>query len=122
MIVLDHLSRTYAEVIFDHEMHNGYAACVECHHHLTGSAPSNPACTACHRLGTTGTAVGCRDCHPGSSLAAQPEVERQVAKRYHIDIPRLNGAYHLSCVRCHLSLTAGPTGCQDCHIMKKEGR
>jgi hypothetical protein len=120
LIVLNHLSRIYEEVTFDHEMHNGYAACVECHHHLTGSPPSNPTCSACHRQGITGTAVGCRDCHSGRRPVEQPEDRKQVVERYHIDIPGLSGAYHLRCLRCHLSITAGPTGCQGCHIMKKE--
>lgn len=119
-IVLDHLSRIYEEVVFDHEMHDGYAACVECHHHLTGAPPSNPACTACHKQGTTGSPVGCRDCHPARRTVGQPEDNKRVAIHHHIDIPGLSGAYHLRCVRCHLSITAGPTGCQGCHLIKKE--
>lgn len=120
MIVLDQLSRIYEGVAFDHEMHNDYAACVECHHHLTGTPPSNPACAACHRQGTTETAVGCRNCHLKRQPAEHREDNKQAVERHHIDIPGLSGAYHLRCVRCHLSITAGPTGCQGCHIIKKE--
>jgi len=122
MVVLDQLSAIFKEVIFDHEMHNGYAACVECHHHLTGSPPSNPACTPCHRQGTVSKTVGCWSCHRETQVSEQTQQKSQNVQHYHIDVPGLKGAYHLRCVRCHLSITAGPTGCQDCHILKMERR
>lgn len=121
-VAIDHLSLSYAGVIFDHGLHDGYAACVECHHHLTGSPPSNPACVVCHRQGTTITAIACRDCHPIQRGVEKPENGGQAAKRYHIDIPGLNGAYHLRCVTCHLAITVGPTDCQGCHTIRKERR
>lgn len=119
-VVLDELANLYQEVEFDHALHDSYASCVECHHHLTGEPSSNPACVSCHREGTTARPLGCRACHPANRYAdaAQPLQVREAG--YHIDTPGLIGAYHLRCVNCHLSITAGPTGCAGCHSPKSD--
>lgn len=119
-IVIDYLSNIYGGVVFDHDLHDSYAACVECHHHVMGSPPSNPACAPCHRQGTSTGPAGCRSCHPKSRISAPSPDLQKIPERYHIDIPGLNGAYHLRCVSCHLAITAGPTGCLDCHSRRNE--
>ncbi len=114
-IILGSLKGSYQEVTFNHALHDGYASCVECHHHVTGSPPSNPACIACHRQGTSTSPVGCRSCHLENRFAADSRALQEPAKLYHIDIPGLIGAYHLRCVNCHLAITAGPSSCLGCH-------
>ena len=119
-VVLDELVKLYQEVEFNHALHDSYASCVECHHHLTGEPSSNPACISCHREGTTTQPLGCQACHPVNRYedAAQPLQVREAG--YHIDTPGLIGAYHLRCLTCHLSITAGPTGCAGCHSKKSD--
>jgi hypothetical protein len=119
-VVIDHLSSRYGTVIFDHELHDGYGACTECHHHVTGSPPSNPTCTPCHHQGAAGRPLSCRSCHPAGRAAVLAAAAEKPTRRYHIDIPGLSGAYHLRCVSCHLAITAGPTGCQGCHALNRE--
>ena len=112
---LDSLMHRYREVRFNHELHDGYASCVECHHHVTGRAPSNPACTPCHEKGITTSSVECKSCHAKDRFSGTYLGRQNVETRHHIDIPGLLGAYHLRCLGCHQSITAGPTGCLDCH-------
>lgn len=118
--VLDELVRLYREVTFDHALHVSYAACVECHHHLTGEPPSNPACVSCHRSGTTAQPLACRACHPANRYAAATRSVRVREAGYHVDTLGLSGAYHLRCLGCHVSITAGPTGCRGCHDKNRD--
>ena len=120
-IILGSLRGRYQQVTFDHALHDDYASCVECHHHVTGKPPSNPACIACHRQGTTSGQVGCRSCHFENQLTTDSHVLQDSTTRYHIDIPGLVGAYHLRCVNCHLAITAGPSGCLGCHKKRENG-
>ncbi len=113
---LDSLVHQYQEVRFNHELHDSYASCVECHHHVTGRAPSNPACTSCHRRGITVPSVECKSCHAQDRFSGAYLTRQNTETRYHIDIPGLTGAYHLRCINCHQAITAGPTGCLDCHV------
>lgn len=119
-IVIDQLSGRYGKVFFDHGLHDSYAACSVCHHHVAGSPPSNPACTPCHRQGKAGRPGSCKSCHPASRAASLSAAAEEPSRRYHIDIPGLSGAYHLRCVNCHLAITAGPTGCLGCHNLNGE--
>ena len=115
MVVLDSLSNLYEGVSFDHALHDSYASCVECHHHVAGRPSADPSCRSCHRSGSVGSAVDCKSCHLTDRFSAELLSANRNPSRYHIDIIGLVGAYHLNCLGCHLSLTAGPTGCLDCH-------
>ena len=114
-LLLDALSGAYKEVHFDHGLHDSYASCVECHHHVAGQPSAEPGCNYCHRFGTTESPVDCKSCHLVNRFSEESLALQSNHTRYHIDIVGLIGAYHLKCVGCHLSITAGPTGCQDCH-------
>lgn len=119
-LVLDRLGKLYGPVHFDHQLHADYAACVECHHHTTGAPPSDPHCLNCHDGTQEFSDVSCSSCHAADPYAetdrkSTPEV------RYHLDIPGLKGAYHLSCLGCHQAVGAGPTECADCHQLTPEG-
>ena len=114
-LLLDSLTGIYQGVRFDHGLHDSHASCVECHHHVTGKPSVEPACKSCHRFGTTDNPVDCKSCHLVDRFSEESLSPPRNHTVYHIDIAGLIGAYHLKCVGCHLSITAGPTGCQDCH-------
>jgi len=120
LVVLDSLSTLYGGVRFDHTLHDSYASCVECHHHVAGHPSVDPACSSCHRSATFGSAVDCKSCHEHDRFSGDALSARRNQSRYHIDITGLIGAYHLNCLGCHLSLTAGPTGCLDCHQRREK--
>ena len=113
-ITIDRLSSRFAPVLFDHELHDGYAACVECHHHTLGEPPSDLACAACHRTGVTLRSTACVQCHPSDRFGKETG-EQDSGGRYHIDTPGLVGAYHLNCIGCHEVIGTGPTDCEGCH-------
>lgn len=121
-VIINHLTNLYTPVTFDHQLHADYASCSECHHHTTGLLPSRPKCAACHKVGKKTGPVACRSCH-------QPSMDRTTIKGstasgsiYHIDIPALVGAYHLSCIDCHEIIGTGPTQCNECHTMTERGK
>jgi hypothetical protein len=118
VVVLDSLSNLYKGVSFDHALHESYASCVECHHHVAGRPSANPSCSSCHRFGAAIGVVDCKSCHLADRFSSELLSVKRNQSRYHIDIIGLAGAYHLNCLGCHLSLTAGPTGCLDCHQRK----
>lgn len=120
-VLLDALSNIYEGVRFDHELHASYASCAECHHHVAGLPSADTACNSCHRLGTSASVLDCKSCHRNDRFSQQSLSEKKNQTGYHIDIIGLLGAYHLNCLGCHLSLTAGPTGCLDCHRRKGPG-
>ena len=115
IIEIDNLPGAGISVAFDHELHDGYASCVECHHHVTGSPPSNPFCASCHRKAVVLDSVGCKDCHAVERFAKEYLENQNRTNRYHFDTVGLQGAYHLRCINCHLTVGTGPVGCQDCH-------
>ncbi len=116
--LLDGLSNIYEGVMFDHELHASYASCAECHHHVAGLPSADTACNSCHRRGTSASVLDCKSCHLSDRFSQQTLSEKKNQTGYHIDIIGLLGAYHMNCLGCHLSLTAGPTGCLDCHRRK----
>ena len=118
VVLLDSLSNLYEGVSFDHALHDSYASCVECHHHVAGRPSADPSCSSCHRSGSMASAVDCKSCHLTDRFAEDLLSANRNQTRYHIDITSLVGAYHLNCLGCHLSLTAGPTGCLECHQSK----
>lgn len=110
------LSDIYEPVLFDHALHDGYASCVECHHHVIVDPPSDPVCLPCHNEGKELAAVGCSDCHPVDRYAAQQNPANKLI--YHNDTPGLIGAYHRNCISCHRVIGTGPVGCEECHAKK----
>ena len=118
-LTLSSLARKYEAVSFDHELHDSYASCVECHHHVAGKPPSNPACVSCHRQGITAGSVACKTCHPADRFSESYLNDQNTTKRYHIDTPGLLGAYHLRCITCHEVIGTGPTECLGCHEKAK---
>ena len=119
MVALDSMSNLYEGVSFDHALHDSYASCAECHHHVAGHPSADPSCTGCHRFGAVVGMVDCKSCHLPDRFSSKLLSVKRNRSRYHIDIVGLAGAYHLNCLGCHLSLTAGPTGCVDCHQRKE---
>lgn len=113
------LAEKYEPVTFDHALHDGYASCVECHHHVTGAPPSDPVCLPCHSEGKELAEVGCRDCHLVNRYAQKDSGKTDHALIYHNDKPGLIGAYHLNCISCHRVIGTGPVGCEECHTRKR---
>ncbi len=119
-VEIDTLAELYGPVSFDHAMHTDVAQCSDCHHHTTGTDPTDPPCVKCHYGREEGETVSCTDCH-----AAEPFIQENLKKLenpeiFHIDKPGLKGAYHINCLGCHQEV-GGPTGCQDCHQMTEAG-
>lgn len=113
-ITINFLANIYQPVFFDHDLHAGYAACVECHHHTANASATDPSCNVCHRSGGPKAPASCRECHPVNRFKdANPSSQRYSS--YHIDIPSLMGAYHLNCIDCHEVIGTGPTDCTGCH-------
>jgi hypothetical protein len=112
---IDALAEKYEPVVFDHALHDSYASCVECHHHVISAPPSDPVCLPCHSEGKELVSVGCRDCHPVDRYAAHKVKKTGRIQTYHNDTPGLIGAYHQNCISCHRVVGTGPTGCEECH-------
>ena len=112
---IDALSETYGPVYFDHALHDSYASCAECHHHVTSEPPSDPQCLSCHDRGRALQRVGCGECHPADRYAPAGGQADRREPLYHDDVPGLIGAYHLNCISCHQVVGAGPVGCRECH-------
>jgi hypothetical protein len=120
VIELATLSHLYAPVRFDHLAHSELVDCSRCHHHSTGTGQEDSRCQRCHGQEEEADTVACGDCHapaPWQDTARSSPIGNP---RYHIDIPGLTGAYHLSCLNCHLEFDA-PSDCQDCHALTEEG-
>jgi len=91
-IVLRSLMDVYETVEFTHESHSLLTeSCRTCHHH---SPP--------------GGYLRCVECHPVKA-SSQKELSGT----------GLRGAYHRQCRGCHVSWENGPTGCADCHAIRK---
>ncbi len=121
-VELDSLAQYYGPVTFDHAMHADLAeSCADCHHHTTGTEPTNATCARCHTESDEASAIACKDCHSEQpfSAASLKEIENN-PQLYHTGKPGLKGAYHQNCLGCHESM-GGPTGCQDCHTRNEEG-
>ena len=129
-VAIGSITNLYSTVIFDHLLHVDMADCSVCHHHTTGTKIIDQNCTRCHTAGGKQDAavfnsgrpytISCRDCHEKDRFASFYLKKLENPKLYHIDKPGLKGAYHLSCVGCHME-TEGPIGCQECHTMTKAG-
>lgn len=109
------LADIYEPVLFDHQLHAGYAACVECHHHTASTSPTDPSCKVCHRSGGPRAPISCRECHPVNRFQADYLSFIRSSTPYHVDTPSLKGAYHLKCIDCHEAIGTGPTTCTGCH-------
>jgi len=119
-IKLDALENLYDSVKFNHSKHIMLVKdCAECHHHTTGTLVEDKNCVRCHKNSGATTTVACRGCHILQPFSAQAMREKN-KNAYHSDKPGLKGAYHQNCMGCHAK-TGGPTGCQDCHPLKKTG-
>lgn len=123
VVELDSLANLYEPVSFDHAMHVELtdSDCAECHHHTTGTQPTDPVCLKCHRDSREAEVVACRDCHAEKRFSAEylTKIEAD-AQLYHEEKPGLKGAYHQNCLECHERVGA-PTGCQDCHPRNEQG-
>jgi len=118
-VVIDTLAARYEPVYFDHALHDSYASCVECHHHVTGEPPSDPFCLPCHSDARQQEAVGCASCHLADRYAPDLSSPGGEESFFHNDVPGLIGAYHLNCISCHRVIGTGPVGCESCHAVKK---
>lgn len=121
-VKIERLTKYFAPVEFDHASHvEMIGGCTECHHHTTGTEPSNAECVRCHGGGKKSASVACQDCHAAEPFSAA-YVREQVADRflYHLDKPGLKGAYHMNCVGCHRD-SGGPVDCADCHARTDAG-
>lgn len=119
---IDTLEQYYGKVWFNHAAHiKTLKDCGVCHHHTTGALVTSPNCVRCHGTSGATTVVSCKGCHlarPFESAAIREQERNPLV--YHLDKPGLKGAYHLGCLGCHKNMK-GPTGCRDCHDLKKEG-
>jgi len=119
-ISLDALAQLYEKVKFNHAKHIRLVRdCAECHHHTTGTLTADANCVRCHKNSGATAVVACRGCHSAQTFSA--EALREKGKNiYHMDKLSLKGAYHQNCMGCHAK-AGGPTGCQECHALKKAG-
>lgn len=120
---IDPLTNHYEAVSFDHAMHVDIAEnCATCHHHTAGIPPKDGLCAECHKNAGASDRVACRACHTAHPFSSAEVVAMlsSGAKKYHVDVPGLKGAYHLSCLGCHQTMD-GPTGCTDCHARNASG-
>lgn len=119
-IKLDALEQLYDNVKFNHTKHIMLVKdCAECHHHTTGTLVEDKNCVRCHKNSGATANVACRGCHAIQPFSAEA-LRAKNKNTYHTDKPGLKGAYHQNCMGCH-SKMGGPTGCQDCHVLKKAG-
>ena len=115
------LSKYYAPVEFNHQLHVDVAEdCSVCHHHTTGTGTTDLYCAKCHGKYEEMMTVSCADCHSAEPFSAA-EIHRQSQEDlFHADMNGLVGAYHQNCLGCHQEMD-GPTGCQDCHARTEAG-
>ena len=119
-INLDSLGQLYENVKFNHQKHIMLVKdCEQCHHHTTGTLVQDKNCVRCHKNSGATAVVACRGCHAAQTFTAAALREKN-KNAYHMDKLSLKGAYHQGCMGCHTK-TGGPTGCQDCHALKKTG-
>jgi hypothetical protein len=117
---LGSLENLYGKVKFDHSKHVSIAGdCAVCHHQATGTPVRDANCARCHKKSGAGSVVACKGCHSAHPFSATAMREKSKSA-YHIDQLGLKGAYHQNCTGCHQKM-GGPTGCQDCHALKKAG-
>ena len=93
---LGHLSKDFAEVVFNHKLHVELTAhCEDCHHHHTENEVTPP----------------CRECHNHQKTEEGSKVLG------------LHDAYHEQCLKCHRASSKkgkkSPLQCTDCHLSKK---
>ena len=115
------LSDMYEGVVFDHDLHTMITdGCAVCHHHTTGTPVVDSYCARCHADDGPLDTVSCKGCHSYEAVTAERMQRQEGSYRYHDDKPDLKGAYHLSCLGCHMDYGA-PVGCQDCHTRSEQG-
>lgn len=121
-ITLDSLEKLYTKSSFNHAGHITLIKdCGVCHHHTTGTLVDDANCVRCHKNSNETKVVACRGCHTADPFSAEAQREKESSLNlYHRDKPGLKGAYHLSCRGCHARM-GGPTDCESCHKLKKEG-
>ncbi len=121
-VEIDGLAKYYYAVDFDHSMHIDIVeSCAACHHHTAGTPAVDEKCTMCHDRTEASSPVACQRCHAPDPFSAEQVYSRErESRRYHVDKPGLKGAYHRSCLGCHISEGA-PIGCQDCHERNQLG-
>ncbi len=119
-VTIDSMVKIYKPVEFNHLKHVKYASCEECHHHTTGVQVKDPNCIKCHAHTPEADEVSCSGCHAADRFSGTYLREMDDPHLYHIDKPGLKGAYHLNCISCHV-ITAGPTGCRECHAITDYG-
>ncbi len=120
---IDSLTNHYEAVTFDHSMHVEATEndCAVCHHHTTGTPPTDERCIRCHKDSSEADAVACADCHSAQRFSAEYLKKIETTPLlFHRDKPGLKGAYHQKCLGCHQEMDA-PTGCQDCHTRNEKG-
>ena len=95
----------YDPVRFMHRKHANIASgdCTVCHHRVPQSPDDRIGLPVTFEQLGGRSLTGCRQCH---RLPAEPE---------HVLRPGLKGAYHQSCIDCHVRRAAGPTDCTSCH-------
>ena len=119
-INLDSLVQLYEKVQFNHTKHIMLVKdCADCHHHTTGTLVQDANCVRCHKNSGATKVAACRGCHSAQTFSAEA-LRQKDNHTYHMDKLSLKGAYHQNCMGCH-SKMGGPTGCQDCHALKKAG-
>ena len=120
-INLDSLAQLYEKVKFNHAGHIMLVKdCAECHHHTTGTLVEDANCVRCHKNSSATTVVACKGCHTVQTFTAEA-LRGKNRNTYHMDKLSLKGAYHQNCMGCHDKM-GGPTGCQECHALKKAGQ
>jgi hypothetical protein len=122
-INLNENGKLYEPFSFNHAGHIQITKeCSGCHHHTTGTLVEDPNCIRCHRNSGENKVVQCRGCHLAEPFSAEALREKDKnLKAYHQDKPGLKAALHQNCIGCHSKKAKGPTGCVDCHTLKKAG-
>lgn len=92
-LTIKKLAKIYEPVVFTHKEHAAMAlmneGCAECHHEVRSG----------------GEPAACKSCHEADS------------NKQHLKVPGLKGAYHQSCMNCHLEWSKTKK-CAICHPIK----
>jgi len=120
-VTIGGLAHLYKPVVFNHRWHTKLAPCKDCHHHTTGRQDMDPNCFRCHADSKETESVACSSCHSSKQFYSEQLAKSRDPRLYHIDKPGLKGAYHLSCVPCHVKKNA-PSHCEGCHAMTDAGK
>jgi len=118
-------------VLFQHEGHQDFLDCGDCHHELDQASEEPHVCGSCHPAepGEGDRFLGCQECHDDPEYTPDMvehldliELEDHDCEGCH-SARTLTEAFHAQCGNCHLELAPerfadaeGNSRCEACHL------